>query len=89
MQLRQGLLLEHREQAVVVLEAGPAVALVEEAVAASVHFLVVRLAQELVISRDKMTVRRAQEIEVLVFQMKAPEYSLGLFLLLFTAWRAL
>ena len=56
-------------------------ALVGQALVASVRCLVARLALGLAIWRDKMTVQRAQEIEVLVIQMKASDYFPGPFLL--------
>jgi len=62
----------------------------EEVAAASVHFLlVVRLALELAISRDKMTVRQALETERIAFQINPPAYFLGAFLLACKCWRTL
>jgi hypothetical protein len=73
------LLQELREQVVVVPEEGPAVVLVEEAVAALGHFLVVRLALELAISRDKMTVRRAPGTEDISVSSEGPRVFSGAF----------
>lgn len=63
----------------VVPEEGPAVVLVEEAVAALGHFLVVPLALELAISRDKMTVRRAPGTEDISVSSEGPRVFSGAF----------